>query len=113
MGRLSAKVRDHPVKSILMVGIGLWLSNLFVGEMAASKAARVLAPPAIAATLVGGTASALLVYLVVPAAFARKASDFWGTGAFGQLVVELALALVAVLAWSFLVLFAFGTQSAR
>ena len=109
--RLIAKIRDHPVKSILMAGIGLWASNLVVVEMAKSLAAWVFSPPLIAAMLVGGTASALLSYLLVPSAFARAYADFWEIGAFGRFAVELAFALMAALGWAFLLMTLFGTRT--
>ena len=71
-------------------------------------------PAATAAILVGGTLSALLVYLTgAPSLVGRRNADFWQAGGLVGHVVEAAFSVCAALAWSFLLLFLFGTRGAR
>ena len=112
--RLITRFREHRLKSVLMAAGGLWISDLVVGEMTESAARWVLPPLAVAAILVGGTLSALLVYLTgAPSIIGRRNADFWEAGGFVRHVVEAAFSLCAALAWSFLLLFLFGTRGAR
>ena len=111
--RLITRLREHRLKSVLMAAAGLWISNLFIAEMTESAARWVLPPAATGAILVGGTVSALLVYLTgAPSMVGRRNADFWQAGSFVRHVVEAAFSLCAALAWSFLLLFLFGTRGA-
>jgi hypothetical protein len=110
--RLTTRFREHRLKSVLMAAVGLWISNLVVGEM--TKSAWVLTPAASGAILVGGTLSALLVYLTgAPSLIARRNADFWEAGAVVRTIVEAAFSAVAALSWGFVLLFLLGTGVAH
>ncbi len=112
--RLITRLREHRLKSVVLAAAGLWTANLVIGEMTESAARWVLPPAATAAILVGGTLSALLVYLTgAPSLVGRRNADFWQAGGLVGHVVEAAFSVCAALAWSFLLLFLFGTRGAR
>lgn len=110
--RLIARFREHPLKSGFMAAVGLWISSLVVAEM--TESAWILAQPAIGAILVGGTSSALLVYLTgAPSLIGRRNADFWEAGEIVRTIVEAAFSAGAALSWSLVLLFLLGTRVAR
>lgn len=93
--RMMARFRDHPVMSLLMAALGLWTSNLIVGE---SAHGLILSPPVAVAILVVGTVSGLLAYLSgAPSGAGEASADFWGTGGSGSLIVTAAFVVLAAL----------------
>lgn len=109
---MTARFREHRLKSGFMAAVGLWISNLVVTEM--TESAWVVSPPVAGVILVGGTLGALLIYLTgAPSFIARGNADFWEGGVLLHTLVEVAYSAVVALTWSIVLLLVLGTRVSR
>ncbi len=101
-----SSVVQHVLTALVMAGLGLWVSERIASDQARHLAA--LAPVLTAAIVVGGTASAVVIYLSgVPSRFADRLMVFWGGSPTTRLLAEAASSVVAALAWSLAMLLLF------
>jgi hypothetical protein len=101
-----SSVVEHVVTALVMAALGLWVSERVSADQARHLAA--LAPALTAAIVVGGTASAGVVYLSgVPSRMADRLTVFWGGSPTTRLLAEASSSVVAALAWSFAMLVLF------
>jgi hypothetical protein len=92
--------RRHVVTTLVIAGLGLWVSERVSSDQARHLTA--LAPVLTAAIVVGGTTLAVLVYLSrIPSRFGERNAEFWGGGGLPRFAVEASFAVVAALVWSF------------
>lgn len=101
-----SSVVQHVLTALVMAGLGLWVSERIASDQARHLAA--LTPMLAAAIVVGGTASAVVIYLSgVPSRFADRLMVFWGGSPTTRLLAEAASSMVAALAWSLAMLLLF------
>ena len=89
----------HVGTALVMAGIGLWISERMSSDQARYMTA--LAPWLTAVMVVGGTASAVVVYLSgVPTRIAEGNSRFWEGWGLPRILIEAAFSGTAALIWS-------------